>query len=80
MAALFHSQCLPIYNAAESSNNSLPLFASLYNHAHWLTLSQAEDRVQETLSKALRAFDVFELLRIKTDEADRSIEGTNAAD
>jgi len=41
---------------------ALPLFASLYNHAHWLTRNQteAEDLVQETFSKALRAFDTFE--------------------
>jgi RNA polymerase sigma-70 factor (ECF subfamily) len=41
---------------------ALPLFASLYNHAFWLTRNQteAEDLVQETFSKALRAFDSFE--------------------
>jgi RNA polymerase sigma-70 factor (ECF subfamily) len=41
---------------------ALPLFASLYNHAHWLTRdpSEAEDLVQESFSKALRAFDSFE--------------------
>jgi RNA polymerase sigma-70 factor, ECF subfamily len=41
---------------------ALPLFASLYNHAFWLTRDQAEaeDLVQETFSKALRAFDSFE--------------------
>ena len=41
---------------------ALPLFASLYNHAHWLTRDQAEaeDLVQETFSKALRAFDSFQ--------------------
>jgi RNA polymerase sigma factor, sigma-70 family len=41
---------------------ALPLFASLYNHAHWLTRNQAEaeDLVQETFFKALRAFDSFE--------------------
>jgi RNA polymerase sigma factor (sigma-70 family) len=41
---------------------ALPLFASLYNHAHWLTRdpSEAEDLVQETFSKALRAFDSFQ--------------------
>ena len=40
----------------------LPLLASLYNHAFWLTRNQAEaeDLVQETFSKALRAFDSFE--------------------
>jgi RNA polymerase sigma-70 factor (ECF subfamily) len=41
---------------------ALPLFASLYNHAHWLTRNQAEaeDLVQETFAKALRAFDSFQ--------------------
>jgi RNA polymerase sigma-70 factor (ECF subfamily) len=40
---------------------ALPLFPSLYNHAFWLTRDQAEaeDLVQETFSKALRAFDSF---------------------
>jgi len=39
---------------------ALPLFASLYNHAFWLTRNQAEaeDLVQETFFKALRAFTV----------------------
>jgi RNA polymerase sigma factor (sigma-70 family) len=42
---------------------ALPLFASLYNHAFWLTRNQAEaeDLVQETFTKALRAFDSFQL-------------------
>ena len=42
---------------------ALPLFASLYNHAFWLTRNQseAEDLVQETFSKALRAFESFQL-------------------
>jgi RNA polymerase sigma factor (sigma-70 family) len=41
---------------------ALPHFASLYNHAHWLTRnpSEAEDLVQETFTKALRAFDSFQ--------------------
>jgi hypothetical protein len=41
---------------------ALPLFPSLYNHAHWLTRnpSEAEDLVQETFTKALRAFDSFQ--------------------
>jgi RNA polymerase sigma-70 factor (ECF subfamily) len=41
---------------------ALPLFDSLYNHAFWLTRNQAEaeDLVQETFSKALRAFDTFQ--------------------
>jgi RNA polymerase sigma factor (sigma-70 family) len=41
---------------------ALPLFPSLYNHAHWLTSNhaEAEDLVQETFTKALRAFDTFQ--------------------
>jgi RNA polymerase sigma factor (sigma-70 family) len=40
---------------------ALPLFPSLYNHAFWLVRNEAEaeDLVQETLTKALRAFDSF---------------------
>jgi len=42
---------------------ALPLLPSLYNHAFWLTRNhaEAEDLVQETLSKAFRAFDSFQL-------------------
>ena len=40
----------------------LPLLVSLYNHAFWLARNhvEAEDLVQETFSKALRAFDSFQ--------------------
>ena len=40
---------------------ALPLFSSLYNHAFWLVRNEAEaeDLVQEALTKALRAFDSF---------------------
>jgi RNA polymerase sigma-70 factor (ECF subfamily) len=46
---------------AEFEQLALPLLPSLYNHACWLTRNQAEaeDLVQETFSKALRAFDSF---------------------
>jgi RNA polymerase sigma factor (sigma-70 family) len=42
---------------------ALPLLSSLYNHAFWLTRNhaEAEDLVQETFSKALRAFDSFQV-------------------
>jgi RNA polymerase sigma-70 factor (ECF subfamily) len=48
--------------SADFEQLALPLFASLYNHAFWLTRNQAEaeDLVQETFSKALRAFDTFQ--------------------
>ena len=48
--------------SADFEQLALPLFASLYNHAFWLTRNQAEaeDLVQETFSKALRAFDSFQ--------------------
>jgi RNA polymerase sigma-70 factor (ECF subfamily) len=41
---------------------ALPLLPALYNQAFWLArnASEAEDLVQETISKALRAFDSFE--------------------
>ena len=49
-------------SSADFEQLALPLFASLYNHAHWLTRnpSDAEDLVQETFTKALRAFDSFQ--------------------
>lgn len=41
---------------------ALPLLPALYSHACWLCQNQAEaeDLVQETISKSLRAFDSFE--------------------
>lgn len=41
---------------------AFPLLAALYNHACWLVRdkTEAEDLAQETLAKALRAFDTFE--------------------
>lgn len=41
---------------------TLPLLPSLYSHAFWLTRNQAEaeDLVQEAISKALRAFNSFQ--------------------
>jgi RNA polymerase sigma-70 factor (ECF subfamily) len=41
---------------------AMPLFASLYNFAHWLTQDreEAEDLVQETYVKALKGFDSFQ--------------------
>jgi RNA polymerase sigma-70 factor (ECF subfamily) len=48
--------------SADFEQLALPLFASLYNHAFWLTRNQAEaeDLVQETFTKSLRAFDTFQ--------------------
>jgi len=39
----------------------MPLFASLYNFAHWLAQDrqEAEDLVQETYAKALKGFSSF---------------------
>jgi RNA polymerase sigma-70 factor (ECF subfamily) len=47
---------------ADFEQLALPLLASLYNHAFWLTHNhaEAEDLVQETFTKALRAFDSFQ--------------------
>ena len=41
---------------------AMPLFASLYNFAHWLTQNrvEAEDLVQETYLKALKGFASFQ--------------------
>jgi RNA polymerase sigma-70 factor (ECF subfamily) len=41
---------------------AIPLFASLYNFAAWLTQNQdeAEDLVQETYMKALKGFASFQ--------------------
>jgi RNA polymerase sigma factor (sigma-70 family) len=52
----------PATRSADFEQLALPLFASLYNHAFWLTRNQAEaeDLVQETFSKSLRAFDTFQ--------------------
>ena len=51
-----------INRSAAFEQLALPLFPSLYNHASWLTRDQAEaeDLVQETFIKALRAFDSFQ--------------------
>ena len=42
---------------------ALPLLPSLYSHAFWLTRNhhEAEDLTQESISKALRAFDSFQV-------------------
>ena len=52
----------PTPRSADFEQLALPLFASLYNHAFWLTRNpaEAEDLVQETFTKSLRAFDTFE--------------------
>jgi RNA polymerase sigma-70 factor, ECF subfamily len=41
---------------------AMPIFAKLYNFAHWLTQDRAtaEDLVQETYMKALRGFSSFQ--------------------
>jgi len=50
-------------SAATFEELALPLFEQLYNFAHWLAqdTSEAEDLVQETYAKALRAFSGFQL-------------------
>jgi RNA polymerase sigma-70 factor (ECF subfamily) len=52
---------MPSTSSADFEQLALPLIPSLYNHAFWLTRNQAEaeDLVQETFTKALRAFDSF---------------------
>jgi RNA polymerase sigma-70 factor, ECF subfamily len=51
------------YNQAGSFEElAMPLFAKLYNFAHWLTQdrAEAEDLVQETYMKALKGFGSFQ--------------------
>jgi RNA polymerase sigma factor (sigma-70 family) len=52
----------PSAGSADFEQLALPLLSSLYNHAFWLTRNhaEAEDLVQETFSKALRAFPSFQ--------------------
>jgi RNA polymerase sigma-70 factor (ECF subfamily) len=49
-------------SSASFEQLALPLLPSIYNHAFWLSRNhaEAEDLVQETISKALRAFDSFQ--------------------
>lgn len=49
-------------NAETFETLAMPLFASLYNLAHWLTQdgAEADDLVQETYLKALKGFRSFE--------------------
>lgn len=48
-------------NTGSFEELALPLFARLYNFAHWLTQdrAEAEDLVQETYLKALKGFSSF---------------------
>lgn len=51
------------HNSAGSFEElAMPLFARLYNFAHWLTQdrAEAEDLVQETYLKALKGFSSFQ--------------------
>ncbi len=52
----------PVPSSASFEQLALPLLPSLYSHAFWLSRNhaEAEDLVQETISKALRAFDSFQ--------------------
>jgi RNA polymerase sigma-70 factor (ECF subfamily) len=49
-------------SSASFEQLTLPLLPSLLSHAFWLSRdhAEAEDLVQETVSKALRAFDSFQ--------------------
>jgi RNA polymerase sigma-70 factor (ECF subfamily) len=50
------------FHSASFEQLALPLLPALYSHAFWLSRdhADAEDLVQEAISKALRAFDSFE--------------------
>jgi RNA polymerase sigma factor (sigma-70 family) len=52
----------PVHSAS-FERLALPLLPSLYSHAFWLSRNHAdaEDLVQEAISKALRAFDSFQV-------------------
>ena len=61
--ACSNAPCLPSRgNSSSFEELALPLFASVYSFAHWLTGSEAdaEDLVQETYLKAFRSFSTFE--------------------
>ena len=49
-------------SGASFENLALPLLPSLYRHAFWLSRNhaEAEDLLQESIAKALRAFDSFQ--------------------
>jgi RNA polymerase sigma-70 factor, ECF subfamily len=49
-------------NAGSFEELAMPLFARLYNFAHWLTQdrAEAEDLIQETYLKALKGFASFQ--------------------
>jgi len=50
------------FHSASFEQLALPLLPSLYSHAFWLSRNHAdaEDLVQEAISKSLRAFDTFQ--------------------
>jgi RNA polymerase sigma factor (sigma-70 family) len=50
------------FHSASFEELALPLLPSLYSHSFWLCRdpAEAEDLVQETISKALRAFGSFQ--------------------
>ena len=66
LLARSYSEALCTMSFAASSATfeqlALPLLPSLYSHAFWLSRdhAEAEDLVQETLTKSLRAFGSFE--------------------
>ena len=57
-----HTMPSAVAHSAAFEELALPLLPPLYNHAFWLTRNhpEAEDLVQETFSKALRAFESFQ--------------------
>jgi RNA polymerase sigma-70 factor, ECF subfamily len=57
------SMVAPFSKTSRFEDLALPELTSLYNHARWLVRddAEAEDLVQETLTKALRAFSSFRI-------------------
>jgi RNA polymerase sigma factor (sigma-70 family) len=61
-AEVYRTMHFDTNRSAVFEQQALPLLSALYGHASWLTRNEAEaeDLVQETLTKALRGFESFQ--------------------